>query len=141
MEVTLAFLKDKLLANGLRPSFQRIKVLEYLYAYQHHPTVDEIYTRLVPELPSLSRTTVYNILHRFEESGLLRSLTIDQAEARYDLTLHPHGHFHCLSCGAITNFEINFDQLAISDLRAFKIQEHNVFYRGLCPNCLEPTQS
>ena len=35
-----------LLAHGIKPSVQRIAIMEYLFQHHTHPTVDEIYTKL-----------------------------------------------------------------------------------------------
>ncbi|HEY9087219.1 MAG TPA: Fur family transcriptional regulator [Anaerolineaceae bacterium] len=136
MDDTLARLTRELAESGLRPSYQRIKVLEYLHEKKGHPTVDDIYHALAVEIPTLSRTTVYNTLHSFVEAGLARMVHIDGAEARYDVTLHPHGHFQCVGCGSITNFSINIDVLAFEGLNRFEVREKDVYFRGLCPNCI-----
>jgi Fe2+ or Zn2+ uptake regulation protein len=136
MSVSVERLKDTLLAKGLRASYQRIKVLEYLHNYEGHPTADEIYRFLSPEIPSLSKTTIYNILHSFTEAGILRIINIDDNEVRYDIMLSNHGHFKCESCGSIINFSIDIDKIPIVGLNRFAIKERNVFFKGLCPNCI-----
>jgi Fur family peroxide stress response transcriptional regulator len=129
----------KLKDRGLRPSYHRIRVLEYLYERKDtHPTVDEIFDALSPEIPSLSKTTVYNTLHTFVQAGLARAVTIDPAQTRFDSTLANHGHFECDSCGAITNFPVNVDHLAIAGLDQFEITQKDVYFRGLCPKCRNP---
>ena len=49
--------------HGISPSYQRIRVFEYLISNKNHPTVDMIYKELIKEIPTLSRTTVYNTLN------------------------------------------------------------------------------
>ena len=56
--------------SGVKPSLQRIAILDYLLSHATHPAVDEIYETLVKDIPTLSRTTVYNTLHLFAENGL-----------------------------------------------------------------------
>lgn len=135
MDVSIDFLTGELQKKDIRPSYQRIKVLEYMHQKGGHPTVDEIYHVLSPEIPSLSKTTIYNTLHTFVEAGLIRAVNIDGAEQRYDLMLFTHGHFKCDSCGTITNFSIDIDCIAPEELNEFDIRERNVYFRGLCPNC------
>jgi Fur family peroxide stress response transcriptional regulator len=132
------FLKKELLKKGVRPSIQRIKVLEYLYKKEGHPTVDDIFEALSPDIPSLSKTTVYNTLHSFVNTGLARVISIDGVEMRYDIILYNHGHFRCERCGTIFNFKINLDSVPFDDLAQFEIKEKNVYFTGLCPNCLNP---
>ena len=54
-----------LLERGIKPSQQRIALLEYLVKHPVHPTADELYSRLSPMMPTLSKTTVYNTLRLF----------------------------------------------------------------------------
>jgi Fur family transcriptional regulator, peroxide stress response regulator len=136
MQASIEFLKNKLSEKGIRPSFQRIKVLEYLYQVQGHPTVDEIFAFLSPDIPSLSRATIYNSLRSFGKAGLVRIISIDGFQNRYDLVIDNHGHFKCDRCGVIINFKIDIDSLPVDDLARCKISEKNVYFNGLCPNCL-----
>jgi Fe2+ or Zn2+ uptake regulation protein len=136
VELPIDFLTNILKNRGIRPSYQRIKVLEYLYRKGGHPTVDEIFCKLSPEIPSLSKVTIYNTLHTFVDAGLVRVVDIDETEMRYDVTLSNHGHFLCDACGMIFNFDIDIDQIPVQGLSKFLIRQKNVFFKGLCPNCV-----
>jgi len=136
MALTPEQLKNELIEKSIRPSYQRIRVLEALTRKETHLTVDEIYSQLSPEIPTLSKTTVYNTLHMLVEAGLAREVTIDETETRYDATLRDHGHFRCESCGTIYNFEIDLEKMPIQGLNLFVISEKNVYFKGLCPNCV-----
>ena len=129
-------LKIKIKQQGINLSHQRLKVLEYLYKNQCHPTVDQIFTDLQKEIPTLSKTTVYNTLRILVESELLRVITIEDNETRYDIVVENHGHFKCVSCKSIYNFCINVDFLISDDLQSFKIDDKNVYFKGVCPRCL-----
>ena len=50
---------ERLKSLGIRPSEQRIVILEYLLGHRTHPTVETIYSELSPKMPTLSKTTVY----------------------------------------------------------------------------------
>ncbi len=126
--------------KGIRPSYQRVRVLEYLHQNMHHPTAEEIYSALSPEIPSLSRTTIYNTLHAFSGSGLVNCLNIDGGETRYDSKLENHGHFKCDQCGELTNFPLESAQLEFKGLEHFKVRQKNVIFNGLCPQCNNTNQ-
>jgi Fe2+ or Zn2+ uptake regulation protein len=136
MKTSIEFLKNKLLEKGIRPSLQRIKVLEYLYQVMAHPNVEEIFANVSPQIPSLSKATIYNTLRSFAQAGLIRVISVDGLENRFDLTTSNHGHFKCDRCGTIFNFGIDIDSFPVEDLARFKISEKNVYFNGLCPNCL-----
>jgi len=130
-------LSGYLIKNNIKPSFQRIKVMEYLAKKQNHPTVDEIYSELVKEIPTLSRTTIYNTLNIFKKANLVNSVTIEDDKIRYDYVISAHGHFKCNRCKEIYDFSINIDNMEIHGLEQFKINEKNVYFNGVCLNCLE----
>lgn len=136
MEISIEFLTKTLTNKGIRPSYQRIRVLEYLYRQGCHPTVDEIFRALSPDIPSLSKVTIYNTLNAFVKAGLVRAVDIEDTKMRYDITLSDHGHFLCEACGTIFNFEVDIDKIPIEGLNQFEIAEKNVYFKGLCPNCL-----
>ena len=135
MDISLDFLTQQLKGKGIRPSYQRIKVLEYLYQKEGHPTVDEIFHALSAVIPSLSKSTIYNTLYTLVEAGLVRDVDIDRIENRYDIVLSSHGHFQCNICGKIYNFKVIIDQVPVDGLEEFEITQKNVYFKGLCPAC------
>jgi len=124
-------LKEK----NIKPSYQRIKILEYLVLKKNHPTVDEIFKDLVKEMPTLSRATVYNTLDLFKRSELARVVTIEDNETRYDAEVSVHGHFKCENCGTIFDFPVDEKALYSDALKDFMITEKNVYFKGICPKC------
>jgi Fur family transcriptional regulator, peroxide stress response regulator len=136
MDQSIKHLNDILNRKGIRPSYQRGKVLEFLHQKGGHPTVDEIFRALSPEIPSLSKVTIYNTMHTFVEAGVARVVNIDEGEMHYDLNLSNHGHFQCESCETIYNFQVDIDLVPVEGLERFEISQKNVYFRGLCPNCL-----
>ncbi|WFA08962.1 Fur family transcriptional regulator [Tissierella sp. Yu-01] len=127
---------SKLLSEkDIRPSHQRIKILEYLMDNRIHPTVDMIYNELHEEIPTLSKTTVYNTLNLFDEVDLVTTLSIDDNEARYDIVTENHGHFICKECSEIYDFPIDMNSLFGNQLNDFNIQEKHVYFNGICPRC------
>ena len=126
-----------LLKHNIKPSYQRVRIMDYLMSVKSHPTVDEIYTELVKDIPTLSKTTVYNTLNLFTGAGVARVITIEDNETRYDADMSFHGHFKCNECGKIYDFRIDGADLKTDDLDGFAIQEKNVYYKGICKQCLE----
>ena len=123
--------------KDMKPSYQRIKILQYLISKRNHPTVDKIFNDLIKEIPTLSKATVYNTLDLFKKENLARVVTIEDNETRFDAKVVNHGHFKCESCGSIYDFEINIDSFSTDLLEHFKINEKNVYFKGICPGCLE----
>jgi Fur family peroxide stress response transcriptional regulator len=130
-------LTNLLVQNNIRPSYQRIKILEYLHNHQNHPTADDIFHALIPEIPTLSKSTVYNTLDLFIKNNLARLLSIEDTEARFDIITSNHGHFKCVSCGEIYNFNIDIENMTIKELDGFSIEDKNIFFKGICNKCLK----
>lgn len=124
-------------AQNIRLSHPRLKVIHYLCQHLNHPTADQIYMDLHKQEPSLSKTTVYNTLHVLTKLGLVTAIKIEDTETRYDIVTHPHGHFKCEICKSVLNFEINPALLSAEMLPGFKISNRSVYFKGICPKCLE----
>ncbi len=137
MNSSSEYLIKKLSQKSLRFSFQRMKILEYLYQHESsHPDAEEIYESLSNIIPGLSKTTIYNTLHSFVNAGLVQAVDIENSETRYELSASRHGHFICKQCGVIHDFDIDIDMIVVKELAQFQVEEKDVYFRGLCPNCI-----
>jgi len=128
---------NKLKNNNIRLSHQRLKVLEYLHRNRIHPTVEQIYNGLLDDIPTLSKTTIYNTLNTLIEAGLVKIINIEDNEARYDIITDEHGHFKCKNCGNIYDFEVDMDSFEIKGLNGFKIHNRDMYFSGICAKCTE----
>lgn len=135
MKMSVEDLSRLLTNRNIRSSPQRMKVLEFLIENQSHPTVEQIFHDLHKEIPSLSKSTVYNTLNSFIEAGLVRMLNIEENEARYDIVMENHGHFKCNLCNEITNFPIQIEAFTSDLLKDYVIQDKNVYFKGICVHC------
>lgn len=133
-------LVKELKEKKIRLSYQRVKILDYLNRNRTHPTADEIYTGLIAEIPSLSKTTVYNSLNSLVKANLVQELTIEDNENRYDIVTETHGHFKCEKCGRIYDFTVGLDSFNPEELKGFQINQKSVYFKGICKKCLETNQ-
>ena len=129
-------LSKMLIEKNIRPSFQRIGILEYMASKKSHPTADEIYHVLLKKIPHLSRTTVYNTLNLFLKAGLACAVSIEDKQSRYDIVMQEHGHFKCTSCNRIYDFEADFEDIPKNIPEGFQTKEKNIFFKGICSQCL-----
>jgi len=126
---------EYLSSKGIKPSYQRIKVFDYLLNNKTHPTVDNIHQELVGEIPTLSKTTVYNTLKLFQEKGIVLIINIEDNETRFDADISNHGHFKCKNCGEIYDFKLSENNLNLPDLKTYSIDEQHIYLKGICPKC------
>ncbi len=136
MDVLSTSIMNVFKEKNIRPSFIRVKIMEYLTNNRNHPTVDEIYRHLIEEIPTLSKVSVYNSLKVFVKAGLVRVITIEDNEARYDIDVSDHGHFKCISCGKIYDFPADALCIRPGALEGFKVTQRDVYFKGICPKCL-----
>lgn len=117
------------------PTQQRMAVYEYLLKHRNHPTADTIYHALVEEYPSFSRTTVYNSARALAKAGLIRIITIDADEQRFDAGVEDHGHFRCTGCGQVLDFPVSKETVAgLSDV-PYSVETLDIYVTGVCPHC------
>lgn len=127
---------EYLLKHGIKPSLQRIAVMEYLLEHKNHPTVDTIYAALAPKIHTLSKTTVYNALNLFYKQGAILALDIDDRGTRYDADRQEHGHFKCTNCGSIFDiFSLPKLPRQAVETEGFTIDDCQIYYKGCCPKC------
>jgi Fe2+ or Zn2+ uptake regulation protein len=126
---------DFLKSHDIKPSYQRVKIYEFLKNSKEHPTVDVIYSALSPDIPTLSKTTVYNTLKVFIDKGIAMAITIDEREVRFDAEIRMHGHFKCYKCHQVYDFEMADQTADVDALEGFDIMERQLFYYGLCEHC------
>ncbi|MCC8037945.1 MAG: transcriptional repressor [Bacteroidales bacterium] len=133
--------KERLESRGIRPSVQRLRIMEYLLSHNTHPSVEEVYTALVGDIPTLSRTTVYNTLRMFSDAGLAQMITIDEHRVCYDGHLHDHCHFYCRHCGRIIDIELPRPAVAWPDSDEVpaigQIDQVQFYYKGICSECVK----
>ena len=135
---------EYLLNYHIKPSVQRIAIMDYLLKHHTHPRIDEIYMALCPDIPTLSKTTVYNTLKLFVEHGAARMLTIDERNACFDGDTSVHAHFQCKVCGKITDIPLSPEEPEdMKHLRekGYQIEEIHRYYKGVCPNCLNMNEN
>lgn len=119
---------------GIRPSVQRIAIMRYLRNNKMHPTADEIFEALRKQIPTLSKTTVYNTLKLFVDHGAAIYIGIDEKNARFDGHVEPHAHFRCKKCGKIIDLDMDMEKCLPENFNG-KIDETYFYLKGLCGKC------
>lgn len=129
---------DVLRSAALRVTRPRMAVLS---AVGQHPHADtEVIIRAArQELPDISRQTVYDALNALTATGLVRRIQPAGSLARYESRVGDnHHHIVCRSCGVIADVDCAVGDtpcLTASDDLGFEVDEAEVIYWGLCPEC------
>lgn len=133
MNKDVDYLKNYLKKYNINPSTIRLNVLDILLSDKEHLTAEDIYINLKKLIPTLSKTSIYNTLDIFSQKGLIKPITLHEKENRYDIKVNPHGHFKCIKCNKIYDF--NIDHMEYKDLKDFKILEKDIQIYGICKDC------
>ena len=124
----------------LKRSKQRDAIMEYLKNTTEHPTADMVYTHIREQFPNISLGTVYRNLSLLSSLGEIKKFSCEDNADHFDYHTHPHYHFVCKKCNAIRDMEIQtvdtLNQMANESTNG-QIEEHTIFFYGVCNDCLE----
>jgi Fur family transcriptional regulator, stress-responsive regulator len=120
-------------------------VLEAVNALPHADT-ETIFSAIRASLPDVSRQAVYDVLNAFTAVGLVRRIQPTGLVARYESRVGDnHHHLVCRTCGVIADIDCAVGEapcLTPSDednaLEGFVLDEAEVIYWGVCPDCSTP---
>ncbi len=129
---------QQLRSADLRVTRPRVAVLEAVHAHPHADT-ETIFGAVRTGLPEVSRQAVYDVLNALTAVGLVRRIQPAGSVARYESRIGDnHHHVVCRSCGVIVDVDCAVGEapcLTPSDHNGFLLDEAEVIYWGVCPDC------
>jgi Fur family transcriptional regulator, stress-responsive regulator len=134
----LASPADLLRQRGYRVTGQRLAVLRAVSA-QPHLTADAVAETVRAELGTISLQAVYDVLGVLVDVGLIRRIQPAGSPARFEARVSDnHHHVICRGCGRTADVDCAIGSapcLTAIDDKGFAIDEAEVIYWGLCPEC------
>ena len=130
-------LLERVREKGLKLTPQRMAIVRELATDTSHPTAQELYERLLPELPTMSFATVYNTLAALSEAGLCATRALTRGALRFDPNTELHDHAVCDGCGRVIDVR-RMRAGAPDSLSGFQVRAVERIYRGLCAGCSQP---
>ena len=125
-------------AAELRVTRPRIAVLNAVHSHPHADT-NSIIESVRLQLGEVSHQTVYDVLEALTSSGLLRRIQPSRSTARYEARVADnHHHIVCRACGAVADVDCADGEapcLTPPEDHGYTIDEADVIYWGLCPDC------
>ncbi|MGD9525324.1 Fur family transcriptional regulator [Pseudonocardia sp.] len=130
---------DRMLRGAaLRVTRPRLAVLVAVHESPHADT-DSIIGAVRESLGEVSHQAVYDVLRVLTGAGLVRRIQPSGSVARYESRVGDnHHHVVCRSCGVIADVDCAVDTtpcLSASNDHGFVIDEAEVIYWGVCPDC------
>ncbi|MGZ3103127.1 Fur family transcriptional regulator [Streptomyces sp. H72] len=132
---------SELRGAGLRVTAARVALLETVRR-GGHLDAEAAATQVRLRVGHVSLQAVYEALHALTAAGLVRRIQPPGGPARFEGRVGDnHHHVLCRSCGALADVDCAVGEapcLTASDDHGFAIDEAEVIYRGLCPDCSTP---
>src|SRR5215471_5710940 len=129
---------DLLRQRGYRVTGQRLAVLRAV-ARDPHATADAVAEAVRAEMGSISIQAVYDVLSVLVEVGLVRRIQPAGSPARFEARVSDnHHHVICRGCGRVADVDCAAGSapcLTAVDDMGYEIDEAEVIYWGLCPEC------
>ena len=129
---------EELRGAGLRVTAARVALLETVRD-GNHLGVEAIASGVRDRVGHVTLQAVYEALHALTAAGLVRRIEPAGSPARYEGRIGDnHHHIVCRSCGVVADVDCATGEapcLTASDDHGFSIEEAEVVYWGLCPEC------
>jgi Fur family transcriptional regulator, stress-responsive regulator len=129
---------EELRSAGLRVTAARVALLETVRDGDHLG-VEAIASGVRDRIGHISLQAVYEALHALTAAGLVRRIEPAGSPARFEgRVADNHHHVVCRSCGAVADVDCAVGEapcLTASDDHGFTVDEAQVIYWGLCPDC------
>lgn len=124
--------------HGVQVTAQRLAVLRAVSAHPH-TTADAVANAARTEIGAISRQSVYDTLAMLEDKGIVRRIQPAGSPALYETRVGDnHHHLICRDCHRLVDVECAAGKrpcLDPVDDHGYQIDEAEVMYWGLCPEC------
>jgi Fur family transcriptional regulator, stress-responsive regulator len=135
---------DLLRQRGYRVTGQRLTVLRAV-SREPHVTADAVAETVRAEMGSISIQAVYDVLGVLVDVGLVRRIQPAGSPARFEARVSDnHHHVICRSGGRVADVDCAAGSapcLTAVDDMGYEIDEAEVIYWGLCPECQSHTRT
>jgi Fur family ferric uptake transcriptional regulator len=129
---------EELRGAGLRVTAARVALLETV-RQGDHLGIEAIASGVRARVGHVSLQAVYEALHALTAVGLIRRIEPAGGPPRFEGRVGDnHHHVVCRSCGVVADVDCAVGEapcLTASDDRGFAIDEAEVVYWGMCPEC------
>ena len=125
--------------HGIPVTAQRLAVMRAV-AERQHATADAIAEDVRASIGTISKQAVYDALGMLVKRGLIRRIQPAGSPTLYEDRIGDnHHHLICRSCGKTVDVDCAVGHapcLTAEEEHGFRIDEAEVIYWGLCPECL-----
>ncbi|HEX7456787.1 MAG TPA: Fur family transcriptional regulator [Candidatus Nanoarchaeia archaeon] len=126
-------------SNKIKLTNGRKEIMKVLEEAKTPLSPSAIFSRIKSVLPKANLTTIYRNLELLERKELIKKYNFNRNCFFYELIPDRPHHHHviCRSCGKIEDSKVLAEEFItkIAKSSAFKIEDHNFDFFGLCQPC------
>lgn len=120
---------EELKKYNLKVTPQRVAIVQELYLFGHL-NIDQLYTKLLNQFPSISLATIYKNMNAMIERIFIQEVKIPHEKSVYELSKASHAHVVCEKCKKIEDIMISTQGVLE------EVKEKAVFLLPIQPWCL-----
>ncbi|MBA3550883.1 transcriptional repressor [Patescibacteria group bacterium] len=116
-----------------------MKLEEIFKATKVPLTLHELYRRILKSLPKTAYSTIYRVVQKFEEEGIVSKVNWKDRGGLYEWANRPHHHhIVCEKCDSIEDIDdavVGYNENKLVKDTGFIITNHTIEFMGICIPC------
>ncbi|WP_419769509.1 MAG: Fur family transcriptional regulator [Candidatus Marinarcus sp.] len=127
---------EELKKYNLKVTPQRVAIVQELYLFGHL-NIDQLYTKLLNQFPSISLATIYKNMNAMIERIFIQEVKIPHEKSVYELSKASHAHVVCEKCKKIEDIMISTQGVLeeVKEKSSFSITNSAMVFSGICSEC------
>ena len=128
--------EDILKNHLLKVTPQRVGILTIMHN-MGHIDIEELFTYIKKEFPSISLATLYKNINAMLEKNLIHEIKVPNFKAKYEIAKEPHIHLLCKECNEFIDLDVNIGSVVseASQKSHYKLEDSCVVLSGVCEKC------
>lgn len=124
-------IREILETANLKPTVQRLSLLQYLLEDADHPTAEQVRDWAYGHLGQISQATVYNTLNSLVSAGIIRQFKFGHSDCViYDCNVSDHFHFLDETSGKLFDIQTHEIKLKSRLPNHFQLKSIDILFRG-----------
>lgn len=122
--------------HNLKATNQRVAILSTMEK-KGHISIEDLYSHLKPDFPSISLATLYKNIHAMLKNELLAEVKVENSKTHFEIVSNDHAHLYCEKCRKLVDLDIEFEKLNSEILKdsGFLLNKTNLTFSGICISC------
>lgn len=110
-------------------------ILEMIRNSEGHLTAEEVFLMAKKKKINVSMASIYRILNKLVDEGLIRKISISGKLDVFDKTLVDHEHLVCSKCGKIMDIHIKDLKKKLAKETGVEIDNYELIINYVCDDC------